>query len=96
MLAELSAQRAAAGPAGGQGGASGRAAGDLAGLLARLPLSFLPGPAGLLRSRGDGIAAEAPRGCVCAGPAAWRCRGPRVPGAAAGRAGSRLPGGRAG
>ena len=92
MSAEVSALRAAAGPTWGRG-APGRAAGDLAGLLASLLHSFLPGPAGWLRSRGDGIAAEAPRGRSCPGPGRLEVPGPRFP--ARCRAG-RGVGGRAG
>lgn len=79
MSAEVGALRAAAGPA------PGRAAGDLAGLLASLPHSFLPGPAGWLRSRGDGIATEAPRDRGCPGPGRLEVPGSRFPARRAGR-----------
>lgn len=87
MLAEFSAQPAAANPVGSRGGAPGRAAGHPAAPPARLPLPFLPGPAGPLRSRGDGIAAAGAAGLPLRRPAAWKCSGPRLRGSGSPRAG---------
>lgn len=57
MLVEFSGQRAVANPAWEPRRCTWKSRGDRAALLAPLPLSFLPGPAGSLRSGGDSIAA---------------------------------------